>query len=528
MKQKLLKAGLIPFLALFLSGSLFAQQGQEAQATKDVKVKVRTSDGNDVNITEDDLQVESNTTVEEILRQFNLMKELGELGEDEIIEINIKRSRSGEVRRNIFLNIDPKEEEEVMEVPAVPEPFFAPKPPVEVETNRPFLGVYFQQSFSTEKSEAANLERGRGNIITGIIPNTGAQEAGLKKEDIIVKVDGHDVSSETDLRDIVMANYKAGDVVKIFYVRNGRTNMTRATLGKNTGRNGSRNFHFNFENGSNDWPARIEKLKQMERGSDHPFLGVTGTHNWNWSGQATQPGARLTSIVPNSTAATMGLKVGDVIVKVNGEKVVNFEALRPILRNKKVGDQISVTYYRGEQSRTATGTLKSKGDTKGSHKEIEKIIEKLEIIETPETGQQNIFFPGDDESYYNARRSAPVVTREVNIRITVSDITSNEAEALSAATGEQFQVSNELEVESFRFFPNPTDGRFTVEFTLNDPTPAEMTIFNVDGKNVYEMTLDDPTAMNTLKIDLSNEPKGVYFMRILQGERTFTKKVITQ
>ncbi len=68
-------------------------------------------------------------------------------------------------------------------------------------------------------------------------------------------------------------------------------------------------------------------------------------------------GALITNIVSGGAAASVGLKPGDVIVKINNTTVNDASALGNALITKNPGDKVTVTFYRGSQQQTVTATL---------------------------------------------------------------------------------------------------------------------------------------------------------------------------
>ncbi|MFD1778593.1 S1C family serine protease [Fredinandcohnia salidurans] len=71
-------------------------------------------------------------------------------------------------------------------------------------------------------------------------------------------------------------------------------------------------------------------------------------------------GVIVTSVAQNSAAEKAGLKMTDVIVKINDTEVKSSMDLRKYLYSKvKIGDQIELTYYRGGNLETASLTLTS-------------------------------------------------------------------------------------------------------------------------------------------------------------------------
>lgn len=102
----------------------------------------------------------------------------------------------------------------------------------------------------------------------------------------------------------------------------------------------------------------LEVIENIESGStiERPYLGVqlvdlTNTfalqyyYNIRISSDV-EFGAVLSHVEEGQTADEAGLKVGDVIVEIDGEKVEDVSHFKYILYKHKVGDEIKVKYYR--------------------------------------------------------------------------------------------------------------------------------------------------------------------------------------
>ena len=75
-----------------------------------------------------------------------------------------------------------------------------------------------------------------------------------------------------------------------------------------------------------------------------------------------------------------------------------------------------------------------------------------------------------------------------------------------------------------KVYPNPTTGQIAIELgTIS--TSAFVEIYDVMGKKVFAAT----TSENNLQIDISNQPKGIYLVRVVDGGKVvFTEKTIYQ
>ena len=101
----------------------------------------------------------------------------------------------------------------------------------------------------------------------------------------------------------------------------------------------------------------LEKGEKIER----PYLGITHANvtdkyvlnNYGISvDDSIEYGIVIISVEDDSTADKVGLKAGDVITKIDGEKVSNIAHLRYLLYKHSVGETIKITYVRGTSEKT--------------------------------------------------------------------------------------------------------------------------------------------------------------------------------
>ena len=92
----------------------------------------------------------------------------------------------------------------------------------------------------------------------------------------------------------------------------------------------------------------------------HAYLGVTPQDGSASDGSATRAGAEVTSVGDGTPAAQAGLKVGDVIIAVNGERVESADSLVGHVREKSTGDKVTLTVLRDGTSIEVSATLAAK------------------------------------------------------------------------------------------------------------------------------------------------------------------------
>ena len=67
------------------------------------------------------------------------------------------------------------------------------------------------------------------------------------------------------------------------------------------------------------------------------------------------PGALVERVIPNSGAELAGIKRGDIIMEIDGEKV--FVSLAQMIQKYKVGDEIKIKIWRDGQVSEVTAKL---------------------------------------------------------------------------------------------------------------------------------------------------------------------------
>ena len=76
----------------------------------------------------------------------------------------------------------------------------------------------------------------------------------------------------------------------------------------------------------------------------------------------------------------------------------------------------------------------------------------------------------------------------------------------------------EFTLDKFQIFPNPASSQFTLSFSANN---FEVKIFSVLGTEIYSTP-----ASGDIIIDLSDYPKGVYMVRVIDNDRNYSRKVL--
>lgn len=98
---------------------------------------------------------------------------------------------------------------------------------------------------------------------------------------------------------------------------------------------------------------------------------------------------------------------------------------------------------------------------------------------------------------------------------------------------ESFTVGFALEVDKvitqnkINVFPNPFTGEFWLDLELVNSPTAQVTVYDLNGRLVMNETISQQ-AYTAHKIDLSQQQKGIYILKIQSADGVFTQKLIKE
>ncbi|QCF37297.1 MULTISPECIES: Do family serine endopeptidase [Salinivibrio] len=168
---------------------------------------------------------------------------------------------------------------------------------------RGMLGVTGRE-LTSELADAFGLATKHGAFVSQVMPDSAAEEAGLKAGDIIVSVNGKSIRTFGELR-AKIATLGAGKDVELGVIRDGETITAKTTL---------------------------KEASQTQAKADDLHKALKGAELKNHDGDPA--GVEVAAVAEGSLAARYGLREGDVIVGVNRHKVENLGDLRKILEDK--------------------------------------------------------------------------------------------------------------------------------------------------------------------------------------------------
>jgi Do/DeqQ family serine protease len=180
---------------------------------------------------------------------------------------------------------------------------------------RGYLGVsYPTEELSEEQMKQMGInENDEGVYVSAVAPDGAAQAAGIKRGDLITKINGNEVASGLEMSS-VLANYKPGDKVQVTYKRKGTESTAEVVLRKTPG---------NYE-------AVVTANVQDEVGADLETLDSKKAEQYNIEG-----GVVVKSIKKGGPISKTRMEEGFIITSVNGVDVRNVDELGRALMNAR-------------------------------------------------------------------------------------------------------------------------------------------------------------------------------------------------
>lgn len=224
-----------------------------------------------------------------------------------------------------------------------------------------FLGVYAEE-ITKDNVSRYGLRDARGVGVTEVVKDSPAEKAGLRKGDVITRFDNEAVTSVRKLNRLV-SEVAPDHKVTVGISRGGAEQDLSVAIGKRPSYLGTlRTMTIPHFPGVEGFPG-LESMPGIEGQSDrlvfalgnHRRIGVATTQLTkqlaDYFGVADGKGVLVTSVTENSPAAKAGLKAGDVITAVDGEKVEGPGDLSRAISKQKDGD-VTLTVVRDKNQRT--------------------------------------------------------------------------------------------------------------------------------------------------------------------------------
>ncbi len=193
---------------------------------------------------------------------------------------------------------------------------------------RGWLGVSVQP-VTEELAASFGLDKPRGALVTEVIKGSPAETAGFQRGDIILAVDGKPVAEMTDLPRLVAA-LPVDSAVRFEVFRDGKSRTLGVKIGKLV--EGEQGKAAAAGSGSSLGMAVTDLTPEVARS-----LGISAGK-----------GAVVTAVEPAGPAADANIRLGDLVLEVNGKEIANAAAYAQAIKGLKPGQVLRLLLQRGE------------------------------------------------------------------------------------------------------------------------------------------------------------------------------------
>lgn len=448
-----------------------------------------------------------------------------------------------------------------------------------VTAERGFLGV----------DEDADEDPDEDGVVIQIVKGAAADKAGLRTNDILLKLDDQKINRWSDLT-AFMGNTKPGQKVTVSYRRNGKEQTAEVTLG-----------------------TRMEQISANVT-QKHGFLGISSNDD-----QGSDKGVRVT-VVRKSAAEKAGLRNGDVVLRLGENEVSDWEDITDFMNDTKPGDEVQIEFERGGKTQTVKAVIgeqkvwdwekdledmnlnlsyRSKDaclgvyteTTGGDMEEGARIndfteesaakeaqlqegdvitgINAVKIQSSDDLWDEIARFNPGDKVTVEFRRGKDKRTADISLKACRDNAnqvqvygTDEEGDNSSrefytwnwnqddgerlresrtiaihkGAEGDAAKLDNptaeppadrRLQLASFKATPNPTSGPVIVEFK-GAALPTVVTLYDLNGRQLFREELNAFSGSYSQPFDLTEHAKSKVVVHIQQGDKFFTEQVAVQ
>jgi len=184
------------------------------------------------------------------------------------------------------------------------------------------LGVYIQD-LTPELAQAFGIDATRGAVIAQVVPDSPAEQAGLREGDVVTAIDGEPVDGASALRNEV-GLLRPGRTIRLTVLRDGEEMTVEAVI-------------------------KAQQTQAVPGGELHPALaGATfGPLPEEARQQGVEQGAYVESVTRGSPAWEHGLRDGDVITSVNRRRFENLAGFRRLV---STSPELLLSIQRGQRA----------------------------------------------------------------------------------------------------------------------------------------------------------------------------------
>jgi len=204
---------------------------------------------------------------------------------------------------------------------------------------RGYLGIQISP-LSDDIAESLGLPKNHGEFVQGVEPGKGADKAGIKPGDVIVRVNRREVTPDETLS-FMVGGLPIGAKVPLELIRNGKPMTVTATVAQRPPEEQLASFAQQSPDDFSDQDQKSSKqAAQQQLGL--AVTPLTATIAGQIGLPATTKGVVVTAVDPSTDAGSKGLRRGDVVLSANGQPVINEAELNTAVTSAKAAGRSAI------------------------------------------------------------------------------------------------------------------------------------------------------------------------------------------
>jgi len=196
------------------------------------------------------------------------------------------------------------------------------------KVTRGWLGVSIQD-VDEGMAKALKLKNRNGAIISQVMKDSPAEDAGVKEQDVIIEVDGEKVNDSSNLKNLISSG-RPNDKTGLTVIRDGHEKNLTVRLGLRPGEK-----------------ELAETFKYGEKLFDLLGLRVETYESEAGAFASIYKGARVVEIKPGSPADDKNIQRGDIIIEIGKSSISDENDYKSNLEEYSEGDTIMLRVLRG-------------------------------------------------------------------------------------------------------------------------------------------------------------------------------------
>ncbi|QZD91208.1 Do family serine endopeptidase [Qipengyuania aurantiaca] len=209
-----------------------------------------------------------------------------------------------------------------------------------VEIERGYLGIQIQP-VNDDVAASLGLRRNRGEIVQMVQPGEAAARAGIEPGDIVLTVNGREVTPDQTLSYLV-ANIAPGTTIPVEVMRDGQRRQINVTVGKRPSEEELRQSQMFDPDAEPEDDMAPSDNEVIENSLGLQVLELTPAIARQLGADAATRGLVVASVDQNSDAARKGLRRGDILLTANYNPLVDVADLEKIVRGAQSDDRDAV------------------------------------------------------------------------------------------------------------------------------------------------------------------------------------------